>query len=83
MEKVSDQYLRLFIDQAPVSIAMFDREMRYLAASDALDDNTGFRVKIILGRSHYDVVPGIARTLESGAPERSCRRDHSGRGRRV
>ena len=26
MERVSDQYLRLFIDQAPVSIAMFDRE---------------------------------------------------------
>ena len=59
MEKVSDQYLRLFIDQAPVSIAMFDRDMRYLAASDYWLSQHWISDRHIIGRSHYDVVPEI------------------------
>ena len=59
MEKISDQHLRLFIDQAPVSIAMFDREMRYLAASDYWLSQHWISDRHIIGRSHYDVVPEI------------------------
>ena len=59
MERVSVQYLRLFIDQAPVSIAMFDRGMRYLAASDHWLNQHWISDRHIIGRSHYDVVPEI------------------------
>lgn len=59
MEKISDQYLRLVIDQAPVSIAMFDRDMRYLAASEYWMRQHWISDRHIIGRSHYVVVPEI------------------------
>jgi PAS domain S-box-containing protein len=59
MERVQDQYLRLFVDQAPVSIAMFDRDMRYLAASDQWITQHWISNRDVVGRSHYEVIPEI------------------------
>ncbi|MDR3569924.1 MAG: PAS domain S-box protein [Syntrophobacteraceae bacterium] len=55
----SEERLRLFIDHAPASIAMFDREMRYLGYSRRwlLDFNLGARD--LKGLSHYEVFPKI------------------------
>jgi PAS domain S-box-containing protein len=55
-----DTDLSLLIQQVPVSIAMFDREMRYLAASNRwkLDYNIPMGIGII-GRSHYEIFPEI------------------------
>ena len=55
----SPEILRLFIDQAPVAIAMFDTDMRYLAASHRWARD--FKVDDIelLGRRHYEVFSDI------------------------
>lgn len=54
----SEQQLRQFIAQAPVAIAMFDREMRYLAASQQWLSDYGI-TKDVIGQSHYEVFPEI------------------------
>jgi diguanylate cyclase (GGDEF)-like protein/PAS domain S-box-containing protein len=51
--------LRLFIDQAPVAIAMFDREMRYIAASRRWLSDYGLAERDLRGLSHYDVFPDL------------------------
>ncbi len=49
--------LQVLIEHAPVGLAMFDREMRYLAVSRRWQEITGCRGESILGRSHYEVFP--------------------------
>jgi PAS domain S-box-containing protein len=58
----SDALLRLFIDRTPASIAMFDMDMRYLAASRrfALDHDIGGGLpESLIGRSHYELFPDL------------------------
>ena len=54
----SETLLRQFIDQAPVGIAMFDRDMRYLAVSERWLSDYQLDTDIS-GRSHYAVFPDI------------------------
>ena len=51
--------MRQFVEQAPISITMFDREMRYLACSRRWLENYGREGVTIVGRSHYEVFPEI------------------------
>ena len=51
--------LRRFIDQAPVPIAMFDTEMRYLAASRRWLTDHAISNHRVLGRSHYEITPDL------------------------
>ena len=59
MQEDSEELLRLFIDQAPVPIAMFDREMLYIAASRRWVTDYGFGERKWRGVSHYDLFPDI------------------------
>jgi diguanylate cyclase (GGDEF)-like protein/PAS domain S-box-containing protein len=57
--RVSRELLRLFIEHAPAAIAMFDREMRYVAASRRWFEGYGFEGPAMIGRCHYEFVPDL------------------------
>ncbi len=54
--------LQMLIEHAPVGLAMFDREMRYLAVSRRWLEIRGIPGEEVLGKCHYDLFPN--------APER-------------
>ncbi len=76
--KESEEKFRLFIRYSPSAIAMFDRNMCYLAYSDRWLFDYKLEKQSLVGRSHYDVFPDLPenwkevhqRTLK-GAIERS------------
>jgi PAS domain S-box-containing protein len=51
--------LRLFIEQAPMAVAMFDRDMRYVAISNRWLAERGID-RSIIGRNAYEVYPDIS-----------------------
>jgi PAS domain S-box-containing protein len=55
----NQQKLSVFIDGAPAGIAMFDRDMRYLAVSRRFLDDYHLAERELIGRCHYEVFPAI------------------------
>ncbi len=55
----SREQLKLLIEHAPAALAMFDREMRYLAYSERWRNDYRLGERDLLGMCHYDVFPEI------------------------
>lgn len=55
----SEERLRLFIEHAPVPLAMFDSEMRYIFASLCWRRDYQLGDDNVTGKSHYEVFPEI------------------------
>ena len=56
----SKKLLELLTEHAPVSLSMFDREMRYLAVSRRCRTDFGLGDREVIGHSHYEILPEIA-----------------------
>lgn len=54
-----ESLLQVFIDAAPIALAMFDRDMRYLAVSRRWMKDYGQNHQTLIGLSHYDVFPNL------------------------
>lgn len=54
-----EKYNRIFIEQSPNSIAMLDKDMKYIAVSEQWLKDYKLEGKEVIGVSHYDVFPEI------------------------
>lgn len=53
--------LRRFVEQAPVAVAMLDKDMNYLSVSNQWYEEYSIDEKNIIGKNHYDVFPEISK----------------------
>lgn len=52
--------LKAFVEHAPAAVAMFDKDIRYVAASNRWMEEFHIKGRQILGESHYDVVANVS-----------------------
>ena len=55
----ASKMFRLIIKNTPAAVAMFDKNMRYIAYSDRWTKDYGLENDSIVGKSHYELFPDI------------------------
>ncbi len=63
--KESEEKLRLFVEHAPAALAMFDRDMRYIAVSHRWISDFHLHDIGLIGKCHYDVFPELSSELKA------------------
>jgi PAS domain S-box-containing protein len=63
-QRESEERLRLFIEHAPASVAMFDRSLRYLAVSRRYARDRRVDAAELIGQSLYEAFPNTVRWRE-------------------
>ena len=67
-----EQQLKTFIKHTPAAVAMFDRQICYIAASDSWYKDYGITGQKIIGKSHYEIFPEIEGMAEWKAIHQRC-----------
>jgi PAS domain S-box-containing protein len=68
----SRNQLEIFVKHTPAAVAMFDRKMNYLAASERWYKDYEVESSYIIGKSHYEVFPEISRKKDWLEIHESC-----------
>ena len=68
----SELQLKYFVKHTPAAVAMFDREIRYLVASDRWYTDYGLQGREIIGLSHYEIFPEIDNMEDWKAIHQRC-----------
>jgi PAS domain S-box-containing protein len=64
-EKASNKHLSTLIRDAPMALAMMDKEMRYISCSAKWLSDHNLKIENIEGKSHYTIFPEIGEILKS------------------
>ncbi len=52
--------LKAFVEHAPAAVAMFDKDIRYVAASNRWSEEYHIEGKDLIGKSHYEIFPNVS-----------------------
>ncbi len=59
INKEQEEKIRMFVKHTPAAVAMFDRNMNYIIASDKWYSDYGLEHTNIIGKNHFDIFPEV------------------------